>query len=256
MTEISTKAYKTITRRRLNNGDHLSITRAIKQNHEFYYVHGKKNYITVQVKILDFLRKKEFLTILETPMEEDYFLAKVYFPLLIETITRSEATGNYRERHSFHEEGEELPEVTTELIIYKDEDKKKYLLKFHGEDLCGLYDRKISNHYLDEEIDLKYFLGATYKEVKEEMKSISQKVFSSLKENIFPDLSVLELEFSFERTKRREGNMEVFSFDVMISDFDIELKDKKNISHKKGSNSHENEIFNKNLLEVIKNKIF
>jgi len=244
---------KAVTRRRLHNGDHLSVTRVIKDSHEFYHVFGKENYISVQVKILEFLKKNGLPTILFAPLEEYYFLAKKHFPLAIETITRKYASSDYLKRNNFYEEGQILPSITTEFLIYKE--KKKHLLKSHGQERHGVYDRYTFNKYLEEEVNLKDFLGARYFEAMEDMDLLSQRAFSIL-EKIFPDLSELELEFSFERTKRYEGNLEIFSLDLMISDFDIELKDNKKVSHKKGKNSLENEILNKNLLEILNRKLF
>jgi hypothetical protein len=253
---IETKEQKAVTRRRLHNGDHLSVTRVLKENHDFYHVSGKENYISVQVKILEFLKKNGFSTILESPLEEHYFLAKQYFPLLVETITRKYATNDYLKRNNFFIEGQVLPSITTEFLIYRDEDKKKHLLKSHGEELQGVYGRDAFNNYLGEEVNLKDFLGARYREAMEDMDLISQRTFSLMQTSLLPDLSELELEFSFERTKRFEGNLEIFSLNVMISDFDIELKDVKNVSHKKGANSLENETLNKNLLEILNRKLF
>lgn len=124
------------------------------------------------------------------------------------------------------------PGIITEFLIYRN--KEKYLLKQHSEDFYGLYEKEILDGQSKEEIDLKIFLGKNPEEALKEMEEISKKAFSVLQKILGEELAELELEFSFERTSYFEKCFKVVKHEVLISNFDITLLNKQDVSHKKG----------------------
>lgn len=271
----------TIDKRRLKNGEIISLAKTINPegnlsqikdprtgqglHHSAYYIIGKENYISVQRKILEKLEsrgistilfkdiKNNFPKIIENNLGEKCFLTEKHFPLLIETITRKYATNDYLSRNNFLNEGQVLPMLTTEFLIYRE--KKKHILKSHGQNIYGLYDRDVFNYFLDQEVNLKNFIGENWKKTLDDMEDAASKIFKILEEIFGEELSEVEIEYSFQKNHHFNGYLKTSSFDLLISNIDIELKNRKDVSHKKGENSEDNERLNKNLLDLLNKKI-
>lgn len=270
-----------IDKRKLKNGEIISLTQTLspqghlKQikdpktggnlHHSAYCVVGKENYIKVRRKILEILENNGIPTILfkdeenifpeilEDHLGRKYFFTEKHFPLLVETIIRKYATGDYLIRNNFLNDGQTLPMLTTEFLIYRN--KEKNILKCHGQNIYGLYNRYSLNCFLDEEIDLKNFLGENWEKTLDEMEKLSKKAFEILETMIGEDLSEMEIEYSFEKNDYYDKCLKVSSYDLLISSINIELKNKKDVSHRKGENVEDNERLNKNLLDLLNKKI-
>ena len=87
--------------------------------------------------------------------EKEEYIGKIL--ATIETRILSRAIKDYLSRNQFFNEGQNLPSLTTEFFIYRK--KEKHLLKSHGQNIYGMYDRNVFSCFLDEEIDLKNFIG-------------------------------------------------------------------------------------------------
>lgn len=266
-----------VDKRRLPNRDVLSLTETLTPkdfsnkikdpktekdlHHSSYRLIGEKYYILTQRELLEILEEAEIPTvlfndeqkffpkILEDNSGKKYFLTEKHFPLLIETRILSRAIKDYLSRNQFFNEGQNLPSLTTEFFIYRK--KEKHLLKSHGQNIYGMYDRNVFNCFLDEEIDLKNFIGSDWRKVLDEMEYLSEKVFAVMKKIFNNDLSEVEIEFAFEKNYHYEGQFRVQNFRLLILNIDIEIQGRENISHKRGRDIQENERFNKNLLEIL-----
>lgn len=266
-----------VDKRRLPNRDVLSLTETLTPkdfsnkikdpktekdlHHSSYRLIGEKYYILTQRELLEILEEAEIPTvlfndeqkffpkILEDNSGKKYFLTEIHFPLLIETRILSRAIKDYLSRNQFFNEGQNLPSLTTEFFIYRK--KEKHLLKSHGQNIYGMYDRNVFNCFLDEEIDLKNFIGSDWRKVLDEMEYLSEKVFAVMKKIFNNDLSEVEIEFAFEKNYHYEGQFRVQNFRLLILNIDIEIQGRENISHKRGRDIQENERFNKNLLEIL-----